>query len=260
MSPLVGRDLKSLRGISSALMFILAVVVCAGCRKGLSANFNDLSLDDKIKVYGQYLDEHINPQESARHRIASYGGPAAARMGKILEGKRSGFPTYEAITIIQEIQETRCTLRSSFIPHALEKFLKRNDSQPDFTHGKVVLDEIEGATDLSPCRLEDGVPVNEFVDPRAAAIWKKQEAVFMMALGGHQENDDFLEACGFFEGITGVVLHLNYFTFGALPTRESNQDLKLIKSWYKSNGHCLHWDESSKKVKIRSLCVVRRSE
>lgn len=239
---------------------LASAIVCAGCSKGLPANFNGLSLDDKIKVYGQYLDEHISPQESARHRIVSYGGPAAARMEKILEEKRSRFPAYEAITIIQEIQESQCTLRGSSVPHVLEEFLKRNDSQSEFTLGKVVLDEFEDETNLPRCNLEDGAPVSEFVDPRAAAIWQKQEAVFKMALEGHQENDDFLEACGFFERITGLVLRLNYFTFGALPTRESNQDLKLIQSWYKSNGHCLHWDEPSRMVKVRPLCVVGRSE
>jgi hypothetical protein len=60
----------------------------------------------------------------------------------------------EAIAIIQEIQETQCTLRGSSIPQTLQGFLKRKSvSQAEFTLAKVVLDEIDNETTLSPCKM-----------------------------------------------------------------------------------------------------------
>lgn len=99
--------------------------------------------------------------------------------------------------------------------------------------------------------------ISDRVDLRAVAIWQKQEAVFKLALRGDQKNDDFLKAVLFFEKITGLTLHLNYYTFGVLPTHETQQDLKRIQSWYRSNGHCLHWDEASRLVNVRPFCVKR---
>jgi hypothetical protein len=139
---------------SSLLALALVVAVCAGCRNGLPGNFSALSLDGKIKVYGRYLEDHVHSQESARLSIASYGGAAATRLEGYLEGRRSGFPALEAIAILQEIQETQCTLRGSSVPQTLQHFLKRKSiSQAEFTSAKVVLDEIGNETTLSPCKM-----------------------------------------------------------------------------------------------------------
>lgn len=89
------------------------------------------------------------------------------------------------------------------------------------------------------------------VDPKAAAIWHKNEAIFRQALNGHQENDDFDHACAFFEQVTGMSLHLDFFTFGILPTPESEHDLMRLRAWYRRNKHRLYWDEQAQAVKVR---------
>ena len=89
------------------------------------------------------------------------------------------------------------------------------------------------------------------VDPKAAAIWHKNERVFRRALNGHQRNDEFDQACLFFEHMTGVELHLNYFTLGTLPTAESGKDFARIQAWYKINKSRLYWDKSTRSVEVR---------
>lgn len=91
------------------------------------------------------------------------------------------------------------------------------------------------------------------VDPKATAIWLKHEAVFQQALNGHQEDDEFDQACRFFEETTGIKLHLNFYTLGILPTPESEQDLARLRAWYRLNKPRLYWDELTGRVKVRPL-------
>jgi hypothetical protein len=90
------------------------------------------------------------------------------------------------------------------------------------------------------------------LDMKAVEVWRKQEATFKEALRGHQTNDKFEQACLFFEQTTGLKVHVNYFTFGALPTSETAQDLARIQAWYKSNKYRLYWDEATHTVKVRA--------
>jgi hypothetical protein len=139
------------------LLLLVFFVTFVGCRNSLPANFDSLSMDDKIKVYGKYLDDHINPQDSARLSIAAHGGPAAARMQEYLQKKRTGFPCLEALAVIEAVQETRCSLRGSSVPQALRDFLaSKPTSQAEFTFAKVALDEIERETALPPCEIQKG--------------------------------------------------------------------------------------------------------
>jgi hypothetical protein len=90
------------------------------------------------------------------------------------------------------------------------------------------------------------------LDPRVVAIWHKHESVLRTALNGHQRNDEFDRACLFFEQTTGLQMHVNYFTFGVLPTEETDRDLARLQAWYKTNKYRLYWDESMHTVKVRS--------
>lgn len=89
------------------------------------------------------------------------------------------------------------------------------------------------------------------LDPKAVAVWHKHEAVFKKALGGYQENDEFLQACIFFEKVTGLHMHVNYSTVGALPIPETDQDLRRLQSWYEINKKRLYWDKAAQEVKVR---------
>jgi hypothetical protein len=123
---------------------------CGG--DGLPVNFNSLTLDKKVVVYGSYLEDHVNPQDSARLSIASHGGEAAGQMAEYLAGERAGFPSLEAIIIVRLIQEKVCSLQGSPVPLALEKFLERDsDSQAEHAWARVTLDEIESGSILPPC-------------------------------------------------------------------------------------------------------------
>jgi hypothetical protein len=93
---------------------------------------------------------------------------------------------------------------------------------------------------------------NPPVDQKAIAVWSENEKIFNDALTGRQRNDEFDKSCAFFEQTTGLRLHLNYFTFGILPTPETNQDLVRIQAWFRANKGRLYWDESSHSVKVRS--------
>ncbi len=88
-------------------------------------------------------------------------------------------------------------------------------------------------------------------DRLAAEIWKKHEAAVERALKGQQKDDEFVDACLFFEQLTGVSIHVNMFTFGFIPEREAPQDLKLIRAWYKKNHSRLYWDEATETVRVR---------
>jgi hypothetical protein len=91
----------------------------------------------------------------------------------------------------------------------------------------------------------------EAVDPKAAAIWRKYEVAFRRGLNGHQGNNEFDEACLFFEQTTGLTMHVNDSTLGVFPTPETKQDLIRIRAWYKINQRRLYWDESARAVKVR---------
>jgi hypothetical protein len=88
------------------------------------------------------------------------------------------------------------------------------------------------------------------LDSRAIAIWHKHEEVFKKALDGHQDDDEFDQACLFFEQTTRLQIHVNYSTVGALPLPETSQDLIRLQAWYKINQGRLYWDESTQTVKV----------
>jgi hypothetical protein len=113
----------------------------------------------------------------------------------------------------------------------------------------IVLASTIGASVCGGCsHARDGTAV----DARAARIWHEQEVVFKKAaLEGSLKNDEFDRACLFFEQITGLEMHANLSTLGALPTAETVHDLERIQAWYKINAYRLYWDEAARKVRVR---------
>jgi hypothetical protein len=95
-------------------------------------------------------------------------------------------------------------------------------------------------------------PVEVQPDPRAIRAWHVHESNLASAVAGISVNDDFDEACLFFEQLTGISVHANLSTIGALPTEETRQDLEKIRRWYKENKHRLYWDASTNSVRLRS--------
>lgn len=86
----------------------------------------------------------------------------------------------------------------------------------------------------------------------ALDAWKKHEEVVERAIKGEQRDDEFGDACLFFEQVTGISIHVNIFTLGYAPEAEAVNDLKLIKAWYRENHARLYWDEATKTVKVKS--------
>jgi hypothetical protein len=143
--------------LNVCLPAVLFVLTLAGCGRGLPANFKELSLDSQILTYGEYLDDHVNPSESARLSIASHGGAAADRMAEYIAGKRSGFPSFEAIMVVEIVQERVCSLQGSSAQRALRDFAERNSSShAEYTSAKVVLQEIDTESGLPSCSMAGG--------------------------------------------------------------------------------------------------------
>ena len=88
-------------------------------------------------------------------------------------------------------------------------------------------------------------------DPRAVAVWHTHEVAFRNALRGYQKNDDFEHACVFFEGLTGIKMHVDLSVIGFLPTPESTNDLARLRAWYRTNRRRIYWDDATKMVRVR---------
>jgi hypothetical protein len=132
---------------------VVLVLVLGSCASELPSDFNNLSVDKKIEAYGRYLDTNIAPLQAARLSIAGHENAAAMRLAGYIAGEHSGFPELEAISILQIIQEDRCSIRDFEVSNALKKFLSRSSTtQAEYAIAKLVLDEIENKTTLPPCK------------------------------------------------------------------------------------------------------------
>lgn len=106
---------------------------------------------------------------------------------------------------------------------------------------------------LAACLLGCGISTasSSAANRRALEVWKKHEAVVELAIKGEQRNNEFGEACLFFEQVAGISIHVNIFTLGYVPEAEAANDLKLIRTWYRENHERLYWDEATGTVKVR---------
>lgn len=93
--------------------------------------------------------------------------------------------------------------------------------------------------------------VGPLIHTRVDQVWKYHEQVFAAAIEGPSDEDQFLATCKFFEELTGIQLHLEFFTMGALPTPESREDLRVLRAWYMENRARLYWDEAESRIKVR---------
>jgi hypothetical protein len=89
------------------------------------------------------------------------------------------------------------------------------------------------------------------------AVWQGHEEAFQEAMRGYQKNDNFEQACVFFERLTGLKMHVELSTIGFLTTPESANDLARLRAWYRINKHRLFWDESTQAVRIKPLVPSR---
>lgn len=94
---------------------------------------------------------------------------------------------------------------------------------------------------------------------RALEVWKRHETALEHAIKGKQRNDEFGEACLFFEQVAGISVHVNIFTLGYATEPETKTDLKLIRAWYRENHERLYWDEATGTVKVRPATRIERS-
>lgn len=85
----------------------------------------------------------------------------------------------------------------------------------------------------------------------AEAEWARQLSIVERAIAGYHENDNFSEACAFFENLTGIVLHGDGNTLGWFPTEKTASDIPRLRAWYGENHSRLYWDEVAEKVNVR---------
>jgi hypothetical protein len=101
-----------------ALVSILFIWACGG----LPANFETLSLEEKVVAYEAHLKVGF-PLETARSHIAWHGWPAADLMAECLGGRRPDFPINEAVIIIRRVQLRGCSLQGTAAESSLEAYL-----------------------------------------------------------------------------------------------------------------------------------------
>lgn len=102
---------------------------------------------------------------------------------------------------------------------------------------------------LITCRETD---CQEDDDPHAKAvkIWRSNEAAVARAVTGIVINDEFEDACEFFDDLTGIEIRGDGSSLGWTPNRHTREDLEKIREWYKKNGTRLYWDPAEGKVKV----------
>lgn len=85
---------------------------------------------------------------------------------------------------------------------------------------------------------------------KAVAIWQSNEAAVARAVAGIVINDEFEDACEFFDGVTGIEIRGDGSYLGWTPNEHTREDLEKIRDWYKRNGARLYWDPAEGKVKV----------
>lgn len=86
---------------------------------------------------------------------------------------------------------------------------------------------------------------------RAIEIWQGHEAAVERALEANQKDDEFPDACAFFERVAGIGIDANMFTLGFAPTPKTEADLKRVRDWFRDNKTRLYWDDSAGEVRVR---------
>ena len=60
-----------------------------------------------------------------------------------------------------------------------------------------------------------------------------------------------MEACKFFEELTGIPIRGEGTFVGWLPNEHTAEDLEAVREWYSMNRDRLYWDEETRSIKIR---------
>ncbi len=84
------------------------------------------------------------------------------------------------------------------------------------------------------------------------SMWHSHEVVIQAALdGGPVFEDRYMEACKFFEELTGIPVRGEGTFVGWMPNEHTAEDLRAIHEWYSINRDRLYWDDGTKSIKIR---------
>jgi hypothetical protein len=106
----------------------------------------------------------------------------------------------------------------------------------------VALQILLGSCDLE-CRFNKS--------DRVHAEWCRNEGILQRAIWGVSNSEELGKSLLFFYKLTGISVRGNYGTFGFFPTRETKDDLRILRKWYKVNRDNLYWDEKAQAVKLR---------
>ena len=88
-------------------------------------------------------------------------------------------------------------------------------------------------------------------DYRVSLEWSKNEKKVESALSGKKYiTEDFLNACIFFQRLTGIKISGDLSYIGLTPTNKSRDDFVRVQKWYAENKAKLCWDEQSGSVKL----------
>ena len=83
-------------------------------------------------------------------------------------------------------------------------------------------------------------------------IWRSKERIIQAALeGGEVSEEGYMEACEFFERLTGIPIRGKGTFVGWLPNEHTAEDLQAVRAWYSVNRDRLYIDEETQSVEVR---------
>lgn len=84
-------------------------------------------------------------------------------------------------------------------------------------------------------------------------MWAQHESVLAGAIAGQPwDSDQLLEACIFFEDVTGIEVSVNLSSYaGPIPLAGAAEDLQKIREWYGENAGRMYFDRETQSVQVR---------
>jgi len=99
------------------------------------------------------------------------------------------------------------------------------------------------------CREGQKRAYNDDVDSRIRSEWAKNIYIIEKDLAGKRPiGEEFIDACIFFQRLTGIEISGTMSFDGWMPNRDSARGLSEVKIWYKKNKKLLCWNEEIRSV------------
>ena len=97
---------------------------------------------------------------------------------------------------------------------------------------------------LASILLSTGCKTPSPIDPRVQREWSRHEEVIAVYVKGEAVSfEEFASACRFFREVTGIDARVDWGYAGMSPSKDTPDDLRKWREWYRKNRLRLYWDE-----------------